>query len=388
MRLILSCLILLLLPGCSDVAPVSVTNPPVERDGVWSIATLEASGFDTGKMQQLSQRLESGWHANAHMVLVEYDGQLVYEKYLSGDDQNWGVAVGHRQFDESSLHDLRSISKSVTSLLLGIALGDNFEDALARPVIEYYPELADQVAPGVGQVTLRQVLTMSAGFEWNEMDIPYSNLNNDERRMYYTPDPVQFALTKPLVNKPGESWYYNGGMTMVIAGVVEKVSGKPFLEFAREALAEPLNISIEDVEWRGRGIWRQRLKMPSAASGLRMRARDLAKIGSLVLNEGRWQGRQIVPREWILASSMRHIEQTYPLWSQDGVYGYGYQWWHGEFRLPASSFTAISGVGYGGQRLFVVPERKLVVTIFAGNYGTGIWRMSEQVLAEIVAAAP
>ena len=124
MRLILVCLILLLLPGYSGVAPGSVTNPPVERDGDWPTATLEDSGFDVDKMRQLTQRLESGQHTNAHAVLVEYDGQLIYEKYLSGDDQTWGISVGHRQFDESSLHDLRSVSKSITSLLLGIALGD------------------------------------------------------------------------------------------------------------------------------------------------------------------------------------------------------------------------------------------------------------------------
>ena len=388
MRLILVCLILLLLPGYSGVAPGSVTNPPVERDGDWPTATLEDSGFDVDKMRQLTQRLESGEHANAHMVLVEYDGQLVYEKYLSGDDQTWGISVGHRQFDDSSLHDLRSVSKSITSLLLGIALGDYFEDALARPVIEYFPEFAAQVTPGVEQVTLHQVLTMSAGFEWNEMDLPYSSHKNDARRMYYTPDPVQFVLTKPLISKPGDSWYYNGGLTMVIAAVVEKVSGKPFLEFAREALFNPLEILSKDIEWRGIGIWRGRLQTPSAASGLRMRARDLAKIGSLVLHEGRWQGNQIVSREWIQASSLRHMEQTHSVWSRDGVYGYGYQWWHGRFMLPGSGFTAISGVGYGGQRLFVIPERKLVVTIFAGNYGASLRRMSEQVLVEVVSAAP
>ena len=388
MRLVLAISLSLLLLACSSNNSVSLTNSDTQRDDDWPTTTLDESGFDLVKMQQLTQRLESAWHPNAHMVLVAYQGKLVYEKYLSGDDESWGVQVGLREFDENSLHDLRSISKSVTSLLLGIALGDNFEAALSRPIIEYFPEFAEQVADGVERVTLHHVLTMSAGFEWNEMEVPYSNLKNDERRMYHVADPVQYVLSKPLYSEPGERWYYNGGMAMVIAALIEKLSGQPFLEFAHEKLSAPLGISEEYVEWRGLGIWRSRASLPSAASGLRTRIRDLAKIGALMLNDGRWQGQQLVPREWVRLSSQRHMEQTFPNWSLDGIYGYSYQWWPANFRGEYGEFSALAGVGYGGQRLFVIPEKDMVVTIFAGNYGNGIWRMSEQVLAEIVAAAP
>jgi CubicO group peptidase (beta-lactamase class C family) len=366
----------------------SLPDSDAPRDDGWQAATLDESGFDRVKMQQLTQRLESGWHPNAHMVLVVYRGKLVYEKYLSGDDESWGIPVGHRDFNENSLHDLRSISKSVTSLLLGIALGDDFESALSRPIIEYFPEFADQVADGVERVTLHQVLTMSAGFKWNEMEVPYSKVKNDARQMYLAADPVQFVLSKPLHSEPGARWYYNGGMTMVIAALIEKLSGQSFIEFAREKLGRPLGISDKHVEWRGLGIWRSRMSLPSAASGLRVRIRDLAKIGALMLDDGRWQGQQLVPREWVRLSSQRHMEQTFPIWSLDGIYGYGYQWWQANFRGEYGDFSAISGVGYGGQRLYVIPEKDMVVTIFAGNYGNGIWRMSEQVLAEIIAAAP
>jgi len=388
MRLVFALSISFLLLACSSSYPVSLTNSDAQRDDGWPIGTLDESGFDLVKIQQLTQRLESGWHPNAHMVLVAYQGKLVYEKYLSGDDEVWGVQAGRREFDKNSLHDLRSISKSVTSLLLGIALGDNFETALSRPIIEYFPEFAQQVADGVERVTLHHVLTMSAGFQWNEMEVPYSNLKNDARQMYLAADPVQFVLSKPLHSEPGARWYYNGGMTMVIAALIEKISSQPFLEFAQQKLGGPLGISGKHVEWRGLGIWRVRASLPSAASGLRTRVRDLAKIGALMLNDGRWQGQQLVPREWVRLSSLRHTEQTFPNWSLDGIYGYGYQWWPADFRGEYGQFSAIAGVGYGGQRLFIIPEKDMVVTIFAGNYGNGIWRMSEQVLAEILAAAP
>jgi len=145
MRPLFLFVLMLLLMACSGSAPVSVTNSSEARDADGSISAAPQIGLDPAKMELLTQRLEFGWYANVHMVLVEHNGELVYEKYLSGDDQSWGVSTGHREFNSTSLHDLRSISKSVTSLLLGIALGDDFESALGRPIIDYFPEYAEQV---------------------------------------------------------------------------------------------------------------------------------------------------------------------------------------------------------------------------------------------------
>jgi len=387
MRLLLSCLLLLLLPPCVGGLGQSVTNPSPGSDSGWPEATPEESGFDGPKMQRLTARLDAGRYPNTHMVLIEHAGSLVYEKYLSGSDQSWGVDVGHREFDAHSLHDLRSVSKSVTSLLLGIALGADFEAALSKPVLEFFPEFDGRVPPGVERITLHQVLTMSNGQQWNEMDVPYSNIRNDERRLYHASDPIEYVLMKPLRDHHPDGWYYNGGTTMLLAEIVSRISGREFVEFAQGSLFDPLGISPRDVEWRGLGIWRKRPYLPSAASGLRMRARDLARIGSLMLHDGRWRGRQIVPREWVRLSAQRHTEQTYPVWSRQGIYGYGYQWWHGKFG-GEDGYTAVTAVGYGGQRVFVVRERQIVVTIFAGNYGTGLWRVSEDILREIMAAAP
>ena len=357
----------------------------LHADDGWTLGTLQDAGFDLEKMQLLDQELESGVFPRVHMVVIEYDGKLVYEKYLAGNDENWGELIPNVQFDHNQLHDLRSISKSVTSLLLGIALGDDFEEALSRPIIEYFPEFEDQMAPGAEKVTLEHVLTMSPGFQWNEMDASL-NSDNDELRLYSADDPVQFLLGKPQRNEPGKHWYYNGGTTMVLAALVVKISGQDFLEFAQEKLGDPLDIDPANLEWRGLGAWQRQL--PSAASGLRMRARDLAKIGSLMLHDGQWQGKQVVPKEWIRASSQRHMEQTYSKWSSGGIYGYGYQWWHGEFNKSFGEFTAIAGVGYGGQRLFVVPEKKLGVTVFAGNYGGPDYSMGEWLLSSVIDAAP
>ncbi len=140
----LSCLFSLLLLSGSSVAQVSYASPPEQRDDGWTTATLEASGFDADRMLRLTEKLEAGGFPNTHIVVIEYDGKLVYEKYLSGQDQNWGHSIGHRQFNSQSLHDLRSVSKSVTSLLLGIALGDFFK--ARRNLVRILREILDDWA--------------------------------------------------------------------------------------------------------------------------------------------------------------------------------------------------------------------------------------------------
>ena len=361
---------------------------PSAQDDGWTVGSLEEAGFDLEKMGALTEKLRANGHRNAHMVLVEYDGKLVYEIYLEGEDQNWGNDIGHVKFDHDVLHDLRSISKSVTALLLGIALerelGDDFDSALMTPVTKYFPNYSNSFTPAHEKITLENVLTMTDGLSWNEMEVPYSNRKNDEIQMYYTADPIKYVLRKPVRTEPGTAWYYNGGTTMVVAGVTEKLVGNAFSVFANEALFSPLGIT--DYYWHGLSHWPSGL--PSAASGLRMRGRDLAKIGSLMLHDGQWNGTQVVPAEWVRMSSARHTEQTNTRWSKGGVYGYGYQWWHGNFGPRWDNVTAIAGTGYGGQKLFAIPEKRLAVTIFGGNYGKGNWSMPEDILAEIIAAAP
>lgn len=376
------------LPGCSSSVPVPLTevseNSPescVEAVGArsarveskadeegWIVGAPESVGLDADVMRTLSEDLCAGEFENAHIVLVERKGLLVHEQYLSGSDQVWGRNIGTVQFGPQTLHDLRSISKSVTSLLLGIALGDDFEDQLSTPIADFFPKYAPKMAVGTEIITLHDVLTMTTGLEWNEMDVPYTDRSNDELSMGEATDPIEYVLTKPLRDRPGEDWYYSGGATMILAALVEELSGKPFLEFAEESLFGPLG--IVEMEWLRSNAWQGTL--PAAASGLRLRGRDLAKLGSLVLKGGRYENAQIVPQAWITASSRRQMEQTYDIWSYNGFYGYGYQWWHAEYTdNEGEKFNVWFGSGNGDQSLYIVPKYDLVVTVFAGNYNGG-----------------
>ena len=149
-------------------------NPPVQREDGWSVAAAGTAGFNEAALAALTQEIRDGVSLNTHAVLVEKAGRLVYEAYFEGPDERLGEPLGNVVFDHQTLHDLRSVSKSVTSALLGIALGGDYETALATPLPAYFPDLKHRFAPDLGQVTLQHALTMTAGLEWNEMAVPYS----------------------------------------------------------------------------------------------------------------------------------------------------------------------------------------------------------------------
>ncbi len=153
---------LLLVWGC---AGPDGPSGPAERSNEWVVGDAADAGFDAAALEQLAVDIEAGEFKNTHALLIEHDGSLVFERYFSGPDERWGNPVAARVMRPDSLHDLRSISKSVTSPLLGIALEDGFESAVDRPIAEYLPGL--ELGPSHQGITLHHVLTMTAGLEWN-----------------------------------------------------------------------------------------------------------------------------------------------------------------------------------------------------------------------------
>ncbi|HMA96718.1 MAG TPA: serine hydrolase [Polyangiaceae bacterium] len=341
----------------------------------WDTETLQTAGLDEAALSQLTQDIEAGNFPNTHAVLIEHDGHLVYEQYFAGTDERWGEPIGQVDFDRDTLHDLRSISKTVTSLVLGIVLASEYESALERPLPSFFPKRA--TAPELQAIKLHHALTMTAGIEWNEMTVPYTEATNDEIRLYSVADPVAQVLNRPVRDTPGSVWYYNGGLTQVLAGIVYEITGKPLDKVATDVLFTPLGIT--EFEWLGSTLWYP--PMPAAMSGLRMRARDLAKIGSVCLHGGKWKGRQIVPKEWIERSTQRHVKEA-GAWSQGGVWGYGYQFWVGGF---SEGYDVVAARGNGDQNVFILKKEGLVVTTFAGAYNR-FDGYSEGILHRIMAA--
>ena len=330
---------------------------PARAEDGWPIATPEAAGFEAERLCAIGPRFKAWTEANVHSVLVIRHGKLVYERYFAGTDEQSGRLLGTVNFDANTKHDLRSISKSVTALVLGIAMGKGQIKDIDQPVFQLLPEYADLRSPEKDRITLRHLLTMSQGLAWNE-DLPYSNPANSEIGMDTAPDPVRYTLSRPMDTPPGEVFNYSGGSAMIISRLLRQATGQPLDALTRTTLFEPLGIT--DFEWRT-----VESGEPAAASGLRLRPRDTAKIGQLVLDHGAWQGTQVVPADWIAAATTPQING--PL-----TWFYGYQFWLGRSLVHGREIDWSLGSGYGGQRLFIVPALDLVVLVHAGLYRSPI----------------
>ncbi len=318
-----------------------------------------ASSTGTGLAEDLGERLDqgvqSGELANLHAVVVMRHGRLALERYFEGEDERWGEPLGKVAFNADSLHDVRSVSKSVVGLLYGLALAEGKVPALDTPLIQAFPAYSDLAADeGRRSILISHALGMTMGLQWDE-DLPYSDPRNSEIAMERSSDRYRYVLEQPIVAPPGERWCYSGGATALLGHLIAQGSGMPLLDYARHKLFAPLG--IDKAEWTPGTNGEA-----AAASGLRLRARDLARIGQLVLQQGEWpggrQGRALVLRHWIVQSIQPRVDAWPGL-------RYGHHWYVGQTRAGLAYYMAI---GLGGQRLVVVPQHSLVYAVFMGNY--------------------
>ena len=355
---------------------------PPELGDEWRTAHAESLGLNAARLAGLTAAVRAWPELGVHAILIERRGRLVLEEYFTAHDQRWGEPLGRRTMTRDSLHDLRSVTKSVVSALVGGAVASGAIRSLDQPVIEWFPEYPDLNTPERRRVTLRHVLAMTAGFEWNE-EIPYTDPRNDEIRMTRDPQPLRFALSRAFVTAPGSEFRYNGGLVQVMAAVITRATRRTLQEQVRATLFEPLGVT--EFEWLG-----DLAGMPSAASGLRMRPRDVAKFGSLYLNGGKWNGRQVIPAEWITQSTRRHVrESDSPDTDAAGSFGYGYFWWYLCLPTAVGPIEARTAIGNGQQRVFVLPALEMVVTVLAGRYNdfTSASTLGRRILMEHVVPA-
>ncbi len=351
-KLFMATLAVLLL--ISGVAQAQDCGAPAAVDDGWTRATPAEVGLDPARLCGLDKVLEQWPTRNIHAIVVVRRGKLVMERYFTGPDERYGAPITETKFAPDVLHDLRSISKSTTALLVGIALGEGKFPLLDSSVFDAFPEFASLATPEKRKITFRQLLTMSSGLAWDE-SIPYQNPENSERKLIASTDPVRYVLEQPLSTTPGEVYNYNGGNTHLLAAVLAKRNGKNILDYAREKLFAPLDIT--DSEW----IAMRANNEIAAASGLRLRPRDTAKLGQLLLADGKWNGKQVIPKGWAAESVKAHV-------NGGGIYFYGYQWWLGRSLIAGREIDWIAGFGFGGQRLFVVPSLDLVLMVNSAHY--------------------
>ncbi|MFY1695857.1 serine hydrolase domain-containing protein [Solwaraspora sp. WMMA2101] len=318
----------------------------------------------------LAEADQAGQVDGLHAVVVVRGGQLLWEHYGTGGDFAWGDSLGVVEFGPTTLHDLRSVTKSVTALLYGIALGERLVPDPAQPLLRQFPEYPDLAAdPDRAGLTVAHALTMSLGLDWRE-DLPYDSPDNGEIAMELAPDRYRYVLERPVVGPPGERWAYCGGATALLGKLIADGTGQVLEAYGWAKLFAPLG--VEQFHWMAGDDG-----VASPASGLRLTPRDLARIGELVLAGGVWAGRRLVPASWI-------SEMLEPRLSTGWSAEYGYHWY---LQTVAGHRTA-SAMGNGGQRLIVLPDLELVVVVTAGNYDDpDQWRTPVAVLEQVVLPA-
>jgi CubicO group peptidase (beta-lactamase class C family) len=357
--MLLACI--LLLPSCSPAAPPHAYHVPPELDDGWETASPEAVGMDPEKIEALVRDVRDGGYDSLHSVLVVKDGKLVLEEYTHG--YRW-----------QRTNDVASVTKSVTSILIGIAIEQGAVAGTDQSLADLFPTYADLINadPAKQDVKLWHILTMTSGFEWDEETYPYGHPRNDCERMKYSSDPIQFVLERPIVHQPGTHFQYSGANSMLLSAIIKGKTGMDADAFAEKHLFEPLGIS--SYRWG-----RYANGLTDTDGGLSLRARDMAKIGLLFLNGGEWDGEQVISLSWVEESTQAYVA---------AVAGaeYGYQWWRTDVPVGLRGVDNYFASGFGGQEIHVFPKLGLVVVFTnelapgSGNAMQNLALLSEYVL--------
>lgn len=332
--------------------------PEKVNDG-WEISVLEKEGIDPIKINELMLSILNGKYKNIHSVLLVKDGKLILEEYFHG-------------YNLEKRHQIRSAMKSIGSVLTGIAIDQGFissENEKIYPYFESY-ETEEQWDARVRDVTLKSLLTMTSGYDCDDVNSKYSC----ERNMYKSDDYVEYALNLPMKHNPGEHWAYNSASLWLVGEIISKESHMSIPDFAEKYLFGPLGIT--DVQW-----WFSPQGNAWVAGGAEMRPRDMAKFGHMVLNSGKWNDKQIVSREWIEKSTSEHVRNS------GGYWGYGYLWWVGNTVIKGRQVHTFLASGNGGQKIYVFPEFDLVAVFTGGNYNSKLSSQPDQMLINYILPA-
>jgi CubicO group peptidase (beta-lactamase class C family) len=303
----------------------------------------EVSGDDK-LTNELIEKHKNGSFGKQNSLLISKDGKLVVEEYSRG-------------WSQEENHQMQSVSKSFTSLLLGDAIDRGFIESVDDPILNYLPKYKSILIGEKEKITIEDLLTMSAGLDWDEHNPSYKHPNNMRMREMNSTDSIEFTLSVPSRYVPGEVFTYSGGYVTVIGEIVKNATGATSLAdfVGRSSLS---NLCIKNAYWYKQMDGRQ-----NSAGGLYLRPRDMAKVGQIILENGIWNDKQIIDEEWIEESTTEHISTKRNKWS-----GYGYYWWSRFYYVNGKKFRAIAALGYGGQRIIIIKQLNLVVVTTADNF--------------------
>lgn len=372
-------LFLLLLCGLLLFAPPLVAQAldtaqplsPRQGDDGWSASTAASAGLSTARLQAMETVIRSGEFKKIGSILIARHGKLVYENYFDGSDA-------------TALRNTRSATKSVTDMLVGIAIDKGLLSGVDAPILPFFPDKqpVQNPDPRKAKITVEDFLTMSSLLEcddWNDFS------RGNEERMYVIEDWIQFTLDLPIkgfpswVKKPkdapyGRSFSYCTAGATTLGGVLERATKTPVPEFAMKNLFARLG--IQKVDWNF-----SPLGLAQTGGGLGLQSRDLLKLGQLYLNGGVWKNFRIVSESWVKTSTQPHTRI-------DEQNEYGYFWWLKSFKFGEKSYAAFYMSGNGGNKVAVFPALDMVAVLTSTNYNTrGMHEQTDKLLTDYILAS-
>jgi CubicO group peptidase (beta-lactamase class C family) len=369
-------LILILCVACLQLARAQ--SQPSDRDAGstlwptrgWSKAQPASAGLNEKALAAFDRDIANGKYALVDTFAVYRCGKMVFDRKYSHDygkiygkeaktrgplnahltgPYNYFDPAWHPYYHGTDLHSMQSVSKTVSSVIIGIAVtrGD-FKASLDTPILKYFDESkVKNVDDRKRRITLRHVLTMTTGLDWNE-EIAYDDPKNDASVMEATDDWVQYVIDRPMAQEPGKVFNYSSGISELLPYIFEKETGQDIEKYGEKYLFAQLGM---EHYWK-----RSPLGVVDSEGGLFLKNSDLAKIGYLYLHNGEWDGKQIVSKDWVKQSLAPSTD------AEEG-FKYGFKWW----LLPRTDRQGYvwMALGFGGQRLMVFPEEDLI-TVFTG----------------------
>ena len=344
----------LLLTSCHQSTNLEVDNPKKLDDG-WSISAPGAEGFGEDALKGLIKNIPQA-NPKLDAVVIARHNKLIVDQYYNG-------------YSADKLHKIWSITKAISGTLLGIAKDKGLLSE-KDSIYKYMGNYSLHFSPASNAITIEHLITMTSGIEWNELGGPQSA----SFRLPYSNDWIEFILSQPLTNAPGEKFNYSSGNSMLLSPIIKSATGEQAVDFAEANLFSLLGIT--HYEWDKQSeFWTKtegselpgaksssppiEYKKPFAdltntGSGLHMLPRDLCKIGQLYLNNGKWNGKQVVSEEWIVQSTQPHFNNN----------EYGYHWRLMNFGDKPCYYAT----GFGLQRIFVLPALDMVIVTTQQHY--------------------
>lgn len=354
--------------GCGGSSDSSSSNPqtatrlsytytaPTVRADDWQVASATDLGLSVSTLEQLIDSIEADTFGFRNMdgVLIVKQNQLLFEEQLRTE---LDVSDGWAENRNLDVHAVHSVTKSVTSAAIGIALERGEIGSIDDAAVSYFDDLLPLANDSSEKqtMTIENWLTMQHGLQWNEWDVNYLSDSNQNKQMIDSVTPMRFLLDLPSTTPPGSIYAYSTGISYALGRIISRASGERFYDYIQRYLFQPMNINDHDA-------WMIQNDL-HGGSGLYLSMRSMAKFGQMYLDDGQWLGQQIVPSSWVEVSTQEHV-------SQENI-RYGYQWWINTFTVNGQSYESFYANGWGGQYIMIFPELESVVILTGRRYQDG-----------------